>query len=68
VDSNAGVANGPDGEGQSDALQQRKVHVNVEPLSLAAGEAVGDDLKLVPDGLHMVQALFQAEVTQVVGA
>ena len=42
--------------------------MDVEPLSLATGEAVRDDLKLLAHGVQVVEALLQAEVAQVVGA
>src|SRR5438067_13934007 len=42
--------------------------MDVEPLRLAAGETIRDDLKLLAHRLQMVQALLQAEVAQVVRA
>src|SRR5208337_1813292 len=45
VDFDAGIAHGADGDRQGDALQQREVGVNVEPLRLEAGEAAGDGLE-----------------------
>jgi len=42
VDLDAGIANRADGDGQGEALQQREVDMDVEPLCLKAGEAVGD--------------------------
>ena len=58
VDFDAGIADRADGDGQGDSLQQRKVHVDVEPLGLEAGEAVRDGLKLLAHGIQMVQALL----------
>ena len=46
----------------------RKVPVNVEPLGLVRGEAAGDDLEFLPNGLEMIQALLQTEVLEIVGA
>jgi hypothetical protein len=34
VDFDTGIADRPDGDRQGDALQERKVHVDVEPLGL----------------------------------
>src|SRR3982751_4810351 len=39
-DFNAGIANGADGDGQGDPLHQRKVHMDVQALSLETGEAI----------------------------
>src|ERR1700730_14918299 len=64
----AGMAHGADGDRQSDALQERKVHVNVEPLGLEGRETAGDDLQFLPDGFEIVQALPEPEVLEVVGA
>ena len=33
--------------------------MDVEPLGLTAGEAIGHDLKLLPHGLQVVQALLK---------
>src|SRR6202008_3252127 len=68
VDLDAGIAHRADGDRQGDALQQRKVRVNVEPLGLVRGEAAGNGLELLPDRLEIVQALLEAEVPEVVGA
>ena len=68
MDFDAGIAHRSDGDGQRDALQQREVHMDVEPLGLATGEAIGDDLKLLADGLEVVQTLLQTKIAQVVGA
>src|SRR5487761_929598 len=68
MDFDAGIANRTAGNRKSLALQRRDVHMDVEPLRLAAGETVGDDLKLLAHRLQMVQTLLQAEVAQVVGA
>ena len=41
--------------------------MDVEPLGLEAGEAIGDGLEPFPHGLEMIQPFLQAEVAQVVG-
>ena len=46
MDFDAGIADRADGDGESDPLKQRKVHVHVEALRLKVGEAVGNGLKL----------------------
>src|SRR5215471_5047507 len=68
VDLDAGIAHRADGNRQGNALQQRKVPVNVEPLGLVRGEAAGNGLELLPDRIEMLQALLETEVPEVVGA
>src|SRR5207248_4625511 len=68
MDLDAGIAHRAFGDRQRDALQQRKVHVNVVPLRLAIGEAAGDGLELLPYRIEIVQALLETEVPEVVGA
>jgi hypothetical protein len=58
----------PTGDWQCEALQERKVHMDVQALGLEAGEAVGDGLEPLADGVEMIQSFLQAEVAQVVGA
>src|SRR4029077_7627035 len=62
------ISNRADGDGERDALQQREVDVDVEPLRLVAGETAGDGLKRLADLVQMVQSFAQAEVVEVVGA
>ena len=45
VDLDPGIADRADGDRQGEALQQREVDVDVEPLRLEAGEAAGDGLE-----------------------
>jgi len=42
--------------------------MNIEPLSLEAGEAADNSLELLPDLIEMLQSLFETEVVEVVGA
>src|SRR5712672_2522984 len=67
VDLDPGIAHRADGDRQSEALQQWKVDVDIEPLRLEAGKAVGDGFETLADGIEMVQSLFEAEVGEVVG-
>ncbi len=67
LDFDAGVTNRTDGDGQGDALQEGKVHMDVEGLRLEGGEAVRDGLEPLTDGFQVVESFFQAEVAQVVG-
>jgi hypothetical protein len=64
----SGIGSRRDSDGQGDALEQGEVDVNVKPLGLEAGKAVGDG----PEGLaycvEVVEVFAQAEVGQVVGA
>src|SRR6478672_9483659 len=61
VDLDAGIAHGADGDRQGDALQQREVGVNVEPLRLEAGEAASDGLEGLAHGVEMVQAFLETK-------
>ena len=45
VDLDAGIADRANSDRQGEALQQREVDVDVEPLRLVAGETAGDGLK-----------------------
>src|SRR5712672_4616399 len=67
VDLDAGIADRADGDRQGEALQQRKVDMDIEPLRLEAGKAGGDGLEPLADGIEMVQSLLEAEVGEVVG-
>ena len=67
VDLDAGIANRADGDGQGEALQQREVDMDVEPLRLKAGKTAGDVLEPLAHGLEMVQSLPQPEIGEVVG-
>src|SRR5258705_1424656 len=68
VDLDPGIADRAKGGRQGEALQQRKVDVDIEPLRLEAGKAIGDGLEALADGIEMIQSLFEAEVGEVVGA
>src|SRR6201981_1636118 len=67
VDLDAGIAHRADGDRKSEALQQRKVDMDIEPLRLEAGKAIGDGLETLADGIEMVQALPETEIGEVVG-
>src|SRR6202045_4782530 len=67
VDLDPGIADRADGDRQGEALQQRKVDVDIEPLRLEAGKAIGDGLETLADGIEMVQSLFEPQVGEVVG-
>jgi hypothetical protein len=45
VDLDPGIADCADGDRKSKALQQRKVDMDIEPLRLEAGKAIGDGLE-----------------------
>jgi hypothetical protein len=66
VDLDAGIADRADGDRQREALEQREVDMDVEPPRLEAGEARGDGLQALADGVEMVQSIFEAEVGEVV--
>ncbi len=67
MDFDTRIADRADGDRERDALQQGKVNVDVEPLSLVAGEAAGDGLKGLANLIEMVQAFSQTEIGEVVG-
>ena len=67
MDLDAGIADPADGDRQGEALQKREVDVDVEPLRLKAGEAGGDGLETLANGIEMVQSLLKTEVGKVVG-
>lgn len=68
VDVDTGVADRADHDGRGQSLEQWKIHMDVEAPGLKRGETIGDDLEPFPHGVEMVEAFFQAEVTQIVGA
>ena len=68
VNLDAGIAHRTDGDGQGKALEQREVHVHVQPLRLEVGEAIGDGQKFLAHRVQVVQPFAQAEVAKVVGA
>ena len=67
VDLDAGVANRADGDWDGEALQEREVDVDIEPLRLEAGEAAGDGLEPLADGIEMIQSLPELEISEIVG-
>ena len=67
MDLDPRIADRPDRDWKAEALQQRKVDVDVEPLRLETGEAAGDRLEPLADGIEMVQSLLEMEIGEVVG-
>jgi hypothetical protein len=67
VDFDPRIADRADRDWKAEALQQREVDVDVEPLRLETGEAAGDGLEPVADGIEMVQSLLEMEIGEVVG-
>src|SRR3974377_870870 len=68
VDFDAGELCGPDGDGQSQALQKRKVDVNVETLGLEAGETLRDLKERPSHRLQVAEAFLQPKVGEIVRA
>src|SRR5690242_19701459 len=60
------IADRADGDGQGEALQQREVHVDVQPLRLKLGETISDNQELPAHGLQVLQPFVEAKVAQVV--
>src|SRR3984893_7134995 len=67
VDLDAGIANRADGDRQGEALQQRAVDMEVEPLRLKAGKTARDGLEPLAHCLEMVQSLSEPKIGEVVG-
>ena len=67
VDLDAGITTRTDGDRQGQALKQREVDMDIEPLCLEAGEAGGDGLEALAHSLKMLQSLLEAEIGEVVG-
>ena len=55
VDLDPGIADRAEGDWKAEALEQRKVDVDVEPLRL---EAASDGLEPLADGIEVVQSLL----------
>ena len=41
--------------------------MDVEPLGLAIGETIGNDLESLAHGIEMIETLLQSEIAQIVG-
>src|SRR6266849_3093321 len=50
------------------SLEERKVHMDIEALSLETSEAVSDGLKSCAYGVEMIEPFLQTKVAQVIGA
>ena len=57
MDLDSGITDGADGHRQCQPLQQREVHVDVEPLGLAIGEAISNDLESFAHGIEMIESV-----------
>ena len=67
MDLDSGITDGANGHRQCQSLQQREIHMDVEPLGLAIGETIGNDLESLPHDIQMIETLLQSEVAQIVG-
>ena len=67
VKFDAGITDRAHGDGQGDALQQGKVHMDVEALRLEGSEAIRDREEPLANGVQMVEPFLEAEVAQVIG-
>ena len=67
VDLDPRIADRADGDRQGQALEQREVDMDVEPLCLESGKAPGNGLEALAHRLEVVQSLLEAEVGEVVG-
>ena len=68
MDFDTWVTNRADGNGQGEALKQWEIDMDVEPVGLEGGEAVGDLKEPLLDCQQVIESLFQSEVGQVIGA
>ncbi len=68
MDLDSGITDGANGHRQCQSLQQREIHMDVEPLGLAIGETIGNDLESFAHGIEMLEPLLQTEVAQIIGA
>ena len=59
MDFDSGITDGADGHGQGQTLQQREIHMDIEPLGLAIGETIGNDLESFAHGIEMIEPLVQ---------
>ena len=66
MELDAGIADRADGDGEGEALQQREVNMDIEPLRLEAGEAICDGLEPLAHGIEMIQSLPEMEIGEVV--
>jgi hypothetical protein len=57
VDLEAGVTDRADADRTGEAMDEREVDVDVEPLGPVTGEAVGDRLEGGAHGLEMIEPL-----------
>ena len=62
-----GIANRADGDRQGEALQQREVDMDVEPLRLEGSEAASEVLEALAHHLKVVQSLLAAEIGEIFG-
>ncbi len=67
VELDAGDFGTTDDHRQSNALKKRKVHVNVEGLSLEGGKSIGYRHEGVAHSGQVVQAFLEGEVLEVIG-
>jgi hypothetical protein len=56
-----------DSDRKGEALEQREVDMNVEPLCLEGSKAPSDGLEALADRVEVVQSLLEAEIGEVVG-
>ena len=54
------------GDGQSQALEQGKVDMDIQSLGLEFSEAIRDGSQSLTDGFQVIQRFFQTEVSEVV--
>ena len=60
------VANRTDGDRQGEALQQREVNMDVD-RALEPGEAAGDKLEALADGIEIVSPFLRRKIGKVAG-
>jgi hypothetical protein len=68
VDLDTRIVNRACGVRQGDALEQREVDVDVQPLRLEAGATIRDRQELGAHGVQVLQAFPETKVANVIGA
>ena len=66
LDLDAGDFGVSGGDGQSQALEQREVDMDIQGLGLELSETVGDGGQGLTDSFQIIQGFLKAEILQVV--
>ena len=67
VEFDSGIVHRALGDGQGQALQQWKIHMDVQALGLETGKAVGDGAKSSAYRLQVIEPFLETKIAQIVG-